>query len=389
MKKIFLLLTIVGLSSVAMAQNTNSNGNDKYEVLTNKFWNNWFISAGVGSEMMIGNNDSHYSLSDRIRPTFNVGAGKWFTPGLGLRMQYSGFEARGARKGYGTYAKGCPDASGYYYQRFHYMNLHGDVLFNLNALFSGYNSNRVYEIIPYLGAGFTHSYSGVKKTEGMAINAGIINRFRVSPVLDVNLELSSMMAQNKFDGELGGKRDFDGVVAATVGLTYYFKNRRFKKSHPCPPQLISEAELKRMRNEMNTLHGQVQDLKDQLATAPKKVVVVEGVNDIPNVASHAIFFNLGSAVVSPQEIINLGFMVDQLKDYPELKLKLTGYADAATGSVEVNRRVSLKRAEAVVDVLVQKYGIARSRILSTEAAGGVDKFEKEYLNRMVMIEAVK
>ena len=32
------------------------------------------------------------------------------------------------------------------------MNLHGDVMFNLNALFGGYNQHRVYEIIPYVGA---------------------------------------------------------------------------------------------------------------------------------------------------------------------------------------------------------------------------------------------
>ena len=389
MKKIFLLLAIASLGGGVMAQNTTSSCENKHEVLTNKFWDNWFISGGVGAEMLIGNNDAHYGVGDRISPTFNVGVGKWFTPGLGLRLQYSGFEGKGARKGFGSYTSGRPDASGYYDQKFHYMNLHGDVMFNLNALFGGYNPNRVYEVIPYLGAGFTHSYSGVKKTQGLAVNAGIINKFRVSPVLDVNLELSGMMAQNKFDGELGGEKDFDGVVAATVGVTYYFKNRGFKKSKACPPQLISEAELNGMRNKMNDLNGEVRDLKNQLAAAPKEVVVTKEVNETPNVASHAIFFNLGSAVVSPQEIINLGFMVDQLKEYPNLKLKLTGYADSATGSAEVNKRVSLKRAEAVVEVLVQKYGISRSRIVSTEAAGGIDKFDKEYLNRMVMIEAVK
>lgn len=42
---------------------------------------------------------------------------------------------------------------GYYKQRFDYMNLHADVMFNLNALFGGYNQHRVYEIIPYVGAG--------------------------------------------------------------------------------------------------------------------------------------------------------------------------------------------------------------------------------------------
>ena len=45
-------------------------------------------------------------------------------------------------------------ANGYYKQKFNYMNLHGDVMFNLNALFGGYNSHRVYEIIPLFGSRF-------------------------------------------------------------------------------------------------------------------------------------------------------------------------------------------------------------------------------------------
>lgn len=52
-------------------------------------------------------------------------------------------------KGY-TYNKTAPYVTGgvigdgYYKQKFDYMNLHGDVMFNLNALFGGYNSQRVY-----------------------------------------------------------------------------------------------------------------------------------------------------------------------------------------------------------------------------------------------------
>ena len=79
---------------------------------------------------------------------------------------------------------------GYYKQKFDYMNLHGDIMFNLNALFGGYNSHRVYEIIPYLGAGFTHSYTK-PRIHAFTMNAGLINRFRISNAVDINLELSA------------------------------------------------------------------------------------------------------------------------------------------------------------------------------------------------------
>lgn len=383
-----MVLAVAGLSSVAMAQNGGFENvpSEKYSVFTNKFWDNWFISAGAGAEMLLGNGDAHYGIGDRISPTFNVALGKWFTPGLGLRLQYSGFEGKGARKGYGSFAKGTPDASGYYDQKFHYMNLHGDVLFNLNALIGGYNPNRVYEVIPYLGAGFTHSYSGVTKSQALAVNAGIINKFRVSPVLDVNLELSGMMAEGKFDRELGGKHDFDGVVSATIGLTYHFKQRGFQKPI-ASKDLISEAELRDLRNKMNSMAAENQSLRDQLNRKPD-VVAETVVKNVGDVTPYMVFFEINSAKISDKETVNIGHLAEYMKKYPDLKVQLFGYADKATGTSAINQKLSAQRAEAVANMLVEKYGISRSR-LATEGEGGVDKFQKIYLNRMVLIETAK
>lgn len=384
-----MLLAVAGFSSVAMAQNGMGYENvpsEKYSVFTNKFWDNWFISAGAGAEMLIGNSDAHYGIGDRISPTFNASLGKWFTPGLGLRLQYSGYEARGARKGYGSYAKGTPDASGYYDQKFHYMNLHGDILFNLSAMIGGYNPDRVYEFVPYLGAGFTHSYSGVEKSQALAVNAGIINKFRVSPVLDINLELSGMMAQNKFDRELGGNHDFDGVVSATLGLTYHFKARGFQKPM-ASRDLISEAELRDLRNRVNTMAAENQSLRDQLNRKPD-VVETEVVRNIADVTPYAVFFEIGSSMVSEREKVNIGLLADYMKKYPDVKVQLFGYADSATGSADLNQRLSTQRAQAVAKVLVDEFGISSNRI-ATEGEGGVAKYEKIYLNRKVQIEPVK
>lgn len=391
MKKILMVLAVAGLFTTAMAQSSNGefekNSGDKYEVVTNKFFDNWFMSAGVGAEMLLSNSDAHGSIGKRISPTFNVGVGKWFTPGLGLRLQYSGYEGRGYSKTNPAYVRSGADASGYYRQKFHYMNLHGDVLFNLNALIGGYNPDRVYEIIPYLGAGFTHSFSGSKKSEAFAVNAGLINRFRLSPVLDLNLELGVMGAENKFDRELGGKNDFDGTLSATIGLTYHFKERGFKKPQAATEQLISEAELRAMRNRMNEMSTENQNLRDELANVPE--VVEKEVIVTPEMAPRSVFFTLGSAKLSKQEEVNLGFFVDQLKDCPQhKKFKVTGYADSSTGSAEVNRKLSEKRAQAVVDALVNTYNVDRDMFI-VEGAGGVDKLIPPYLNRMVLIEAVK
>ena len=62
------------------------------------------------------------------------------------------------------------------------------------------------------------------------------------------------------------------------------------------------------------------------------------------------------------------------------------YADSATGTPEFNKELSLKRAQAVVDVLVKAYGISADR-LKISADGGVDKFGQPILNREVLVKS--
>ena len=78
----------------------------------------------------------------------------------------------------------------------------------------------------------------------------IINRFRLSNAVDLNLELSATGLEGKFDGEHGGKPDYDGILGATLGVTYYFPPRGFQRP---VPQIISELELRQMRDQMNAM----------------------------------------------------------------------------------------------------------------------------------------
>lgn len=392
MKKILMLLAFAGVASAASAQQASVTEvevievQDKYQVITNPFWDNWFISLGGGASVLFGHDDNAGKFGDRISPTLNVAVGKWFTPGLGLRLQYSGLQAKGFSydKG-GDYVVGNITDGGYYKQKFDYMNLHGDVLFNLNALFGGYNSQRVYEIIPYLGAGFTHSYSSPQR-EAFAVNAGIINRFRISNAVDINLELSAMGTENKFDGEVAGKHDFDGIVSATLGLTYKFPKRGFDRPYP---QIISELELRNMRQMMNEMSAANLSLQQQLANAQQPVAEVaeQVVVTEADIAPRTVFFEIGSAVISPREALNLKFLADKMQEYPNMTYTVYGYADSATGTPAFNQELSQKRAQAVVNVLEKQYGISASR-LKVDAGGGVDKFGKPiYLNRVVLVES--
>ena len=395
MKKILMLLALAGLTSAAWAQNSTSEVveyeviqvQDKYQVITNPFWSNWFFSIGGGAEATFGDNDSAGSFGKRISPTLNVSVGKWFTPGLGLRLQYSGLQARGFTYDAGAdYVKGTQLKDGYYKQRFDYMNLHGDVMFNLNALFGGYNQHRVYEIIPYVGAGFTHNYSKPHR-EALSVNAGIINKFRISNAIDINLELSAMGVEDKFDGEVGGDHGYDGVVSATVGLTYRFPARGFRRPMP---QLISQIELAAMQDKLAAMGAQNAQLKNALIQAQNQPVAevteTEVIVPDPDIAPRTVFFTIGSAELSPREIMNLSYLAEQMKQFPNATYTVNGYADSATGTPAFNKELSLKRAQAVKNALVKNYGIAADR-LNIEAGGGVDKFGQPILNRVVLVKS--
>lgn len=396
MKKILMLLAFASVGAVSFAQQSVTvteyeviQVQDKYRVLTNRFWDNWFFSVGGGAQVLFGNHDQVGSFKDRVAPTLNVAVGKWVTPGLGMRLQYSGLQAKGFTcNEEGDYVVGGPRDDGFYKQRWDFMNLHLDAMFNLNALFGGYNPDRVYEVIPYVGFGFTHSYSK-PHTMVAAANAGIINRFRLSNAVDLNLELSATGIEGKFDGEHSEKKDYDALLGATLGMTYRFPTRGFQRP---VPQIISAIELQQMRNQMNAMAAANMQLQQQLANAQTPVAVEETEEVVvtdASIAPRAVFFEINSAVLSPREDMNLAYLANKLKEFPNTTYTVYGYADSATGSPSYNKQLSLKRAQAVVDALVKKYGIDANR-LKIDAGGGVDKFGKPiYLNRVVLVESVQ
>lgn len=361
---------------------------DKYPVITNSFWDNWFFSLGGGASVLMGDGDHAGSFGKRISPTLNVAVGKWFTPGVGLRLQYSGLQAKGfTDQKDADYVRVNQFNGGYYKQRFDYMNLHGDVLFNLNALFGGYNRQRVYEVIPFVGAGFIHNYTKPRR-EALALNVGVLNRFRLSDALDINVEFSALGTEDKFDGEIGGSRSFDSMLNLTAGITYRFPSRGFRRP---VPQLISQAELALLQDNLAVMAARNAELQNALAEAKSQPVaeVTETEVVIPSdIAPRTVFFSIGSSEVSPREAMNLSYLAEQMKQFPQTTYTVNGYADAATGSAEFNKQLSLKRAQAVVDVLVHKYGIAADR-LKADANGGVDRFGQPILNRVVLVQSAE
>lgn len=402
MKKLMLTLAVASLSSMAFAQGWNRSNNpsgviveestdvmevpvSKYSVETNSFFSNWFLSFGAGAQVLFSDYSNHGKFKNRIAPAFNVSLGKWFTPGLGLRLQFSGFQAKSYSQLEDVYTTGARDDAGLFKEKFNYMNLHGDILFNVSNMLAGYNENRVYDFVPYLGFGFTHSFDSPYRN-ALAANFGIINTFHVSRAWDINLELNGMVVEDKFDGIVEGK-GADLMVGATLGFAFKFPQRGFKHTPDINAMMaLTASQMDAINAALAEQMQQNKMLKQQLANQQPQEIVNEKivVKEIP-AAPQSIFFEIGSSVIPANSEINLQAIADMMKNNPNMNLSLTGYADSDTGSAAWNKQLSENRANAVAEALV-KLGVNKNRMM-INGKGGVDTLNPVAFNRRVIMEA--
>jgi outer membrane protein OmpA-like peptidoglycan-associated protein len=377
-------LSVINLST--LNAQTASKSENKFKVETNRFFDNWFISVGGGAQVYFGDNDNKADFGKRIAPALDIAVGKWFTPGLGLRLEYSGLQAKGLGTMNAAYTEGVANNKGLYKQDWNMMHLHGDVLFNLTDIFCGYREGRVYSAIPYVGLGWMHSYDRPKTNE-LAATVGFINRFRLSSALDLNLEMRGTLVNDRFDGEIGGNGK-EGLAAVTLGLTYKFKQRGFQKATVRTVSTgISESDMQQLRDRLNNMQREKQRLADELEAARNKKAETIVSKELA-IAPRIILFPLGKSTLSKQERVNLGYFAKLIKEGPADKVyTIVGYADNKTGSAAVNERLSKERAEAVRDALVSEFGVKASQ-LKTESKGGVDNmyYNDETLSRAVIVE---
>lgn len=397
MKKRLLLLLIAATPLLSFAQestalivqekNTSWSG-----YVTNRFWDNWFISIGAGGEVYFGQSDSQGKFGKRIAPAFDFSVGKWIVPTIGLRAQVSGFKLRGyTYDPNNMYVSSGPDNDGLFKQSWKQFNVHGDVLLNLSNWIGGYRYDRFYEAIPYLGFGIMHACTSADNNVFTA-NAGLINKMRLSDAFDLNVEIRGSVFEKKFAGEPGGKRA-NGILTVTAGFSYKFKNREFKRNIPVAPVVMAEdiawaATAKQLETTQAQLANQIaynNQLNNELnrVKAEKQAVKVE--KEII-AAPRAIFFNINKADITAKDKVNLEYMAEQMKANPEKRYTIVGYADKATGTPEFNLQLSQRRAENVYNVLTKDFGVNPNQ-LKVEYKGGVsDLFDGNPLNRVAIIE---
>lgn len=358
MKYKFLTLSLL----LAGACATTLHAQDNY--YTPKWTDNIFVGAGVGA-MSVFNDGMNTPTAN-----FNISVGKYITPTWGVRGQFSGiWQSLDAQdNGFHGYCK-----------KFGEINL--DAMVNLTNLFGGYNPDRALDFYVFggptmnvskvnedihissqTGAWSSNGETVLKARFGATVGLGL--GYNINSNWAVNLEARAGVTPSVF-GNVSDCRKAEGTGRLTIGATYTFGGKKFARVE----DRIVEKEV----------------IKEVVREVPKEVVK-EVIKEVPSAAEVAIFFKIGKAKISPEGMVNVQLMAKAIKANPNTKYKIAGFADKATGSASYNETLSEKRAQAVYDALVAE-GVSESQ-LEKVAMGGTDNmFGKNYLNRVVILEA--
>ena len=357
--------------------------------VTNSFWDNWFISAGGGAQVYFGASDTYGSFGKRIAPALDISVGKWITPSVGVRLQYSGLQAKGWSNGNLPYSEGKADARGYYKEKFNTMNLHGDLLWNISNAIGGERLDRFWNVSPFVGVGFARSSGNGSSQDEIAFTVGILHNWRLSDLLSMNIEMKSMFVDQRF-AFTNTSKGLNALGSVTVGLTYNIGAVGFKRAS----DLIVVEDNTRYVEEIAALEGMLAKAEQKRLQLIKQmdeqsVQLNEEMSDeptIPLMPNLAIFFEIGKADLNDKAMINIGYVADILKLFPEKKYVLYASADKETGTPEFNMKLSQMRGEAVYKAMVGKFGVNPEQLRIEAVGSQQQKFEGAQLNRVVVIE---
>ncbi len=376
------MLVMGNTTAFASAVEQETTKKEKKAYHFGKFFDNWYIGAGVGAATFNGNHGEEGSYGSRIAPTFNLQLGKWISPVVGVRANFNWMKAKSFTwDQYNPNVDGI-EKEGVYKTRFPFMSVMGEVVIDPLNLIAGYKPNRIYSILPYGGVGWVRAAGDLKKSN-IGFSFGIDNRFRLCEEWSLNLDLRFNLFHEGMDGTAAiGKWDQDFTSGLLVGASYYFKKRGFDGCK------ISEAEMESVRQQLAAMNQENQALRDQLAAERNKPEKVREITKTEMMVSDmGVFFQIDKYNLTEKERVNLGFYAEMIKKAPGKKFIVTGYCDKQTGSVEYNEKLSQKRAETVYNTLVNEFGVDKDQLIM-DHKGGVDYmfYDAAKLSRVTIVK---
>lgn len=407
MKRLNICLGAAALFAVTLtaspALNAQENGNrdmdgkivrGPYE--TNRFGDNWFIGAGGGINIFW---NEGYDV--KISPSIDANFGKWFTPAIGMRVGYQGFKSQAWSPEAGVLGNTLDTSKDKYLQKFGYMYIHGDFLWNASDAIGGYKETRFWDLVPYLHAGYFRSY-GLKDVDfadnEFAAGAGLLHLLRLSDRLDLIIDMRATVV----NGRVIGNEDVAVLPTVTAGLAVDLGWPNFIRTSTVigaleVANLEKTAILEGAVAALEIANASLEDQNSKLSKANKKLSQENAqLKDMPQVefadffedmTPAEIYFNIGETTLSEKEMAHLDFVAKNLiakaDQETDILITVMGSADGNTGSMRRNQHLSEARGKYVFDILTTKYGISPERL--TIKSEVVKKAPKPELSRAVVI----
>ena len=374
---------VLAFASVSVAGMAQNDATDKFSVATNSFWSNWFIQVNAAGSSFFADGEKWCSPFDDYRTNLgaSVAIGKWFTPGLGLRTKINGIWGRQIIE------EGDKEINA-----MKYWQANEQILFNLSNMFCGYSDTRVWNFIPYIGGGFARNMT--ENVYAFSWNFGILNTWRLSKHVALNLDLSFFGNEPDFGAGRGGDEDCkrylfenkDRQLNAEIGLTFNMGKATCNKVPDVDAiKALSQAEIDALNARLRDANGEIDRLNNLIKNhkcpeGGERIVTVKEVVAAPV----SVFFNIGSSqIASKKDLVNLQSLVDVAKANDKT-LVVTGSADSKTVSANLNQKLSEKRAEVVKNELV-KMGVDENKI-EVRALGGVSQMDPTSYDRRAVVE---
>ena len=411
MKKIILTLALLMGVFAAQAQSLEQN----------KFFDNWSVTLKGGAIMPF----QGYAFWPSARGVFGLEIKKQLTPTFGLGVEGEAtINTTSWEKDPMFWGPKSPNIIDHTLA-----GMFGTV--NLSNLFGGYKGKpRVFEIEGVFGAGWLHAFHRMESADYYGLDydswytkAGANLNFnfgesrawtfslKPAVVWDMN---GDVMMGYRYNSRVrnvvtphanASKMNAEhAAVELEAGITYHFKGSNGERYITFCPYKYSQDDIDALNGQINGLRGQLNGLQGDLDAAnarnaqlqrdldAAKKAKPETIDKTKYVERDAMYMNVlvhfkvNKTNITPDQQPNVERVAMYLKNNPNATVDIKGYA-SVEGPQDNNIRLANGRAEAVKNMLVNKYKIDASRI-NAQGCGTTDMFQELSWNRVSICELI-
>lgn len=339
----------------------------------------WYVQGQVGGQYTLGEVD----FCDLISGNAQIAGGYNFTPVWGLRLAVNAWQSKGGTNlGYLGYGDET--------WKYNYIAPTVDVTCDLANWILGYNANRVcnFGLLAGIGANI-----GWNNDDAANLKGKILTNVMQDPAHQMSLLWNG--AKARLNGKFGAYVDFKINRRLGVGLEVNCNtttdNYNSKKAGNTDWYFNALAGIKVRLGNISPKYASItkpetiEKIVERVVEKPvEKIIYKEPVAPKREPLRRDIFFAIRSSKISKVEMTKIDDVVKYLNKYPDAKVSITGYADKGTGNPQINIGYAQKRADAITEILVNKFGISRNRIISNSKGDTIQPYEQNELNRVTI-----